>query len=83
VIAGFLYELGVTLEWEEVQLLARLGGWVPRTDRRPGKITLVRGLRRLMDTTATCTFLDLYVAEYGHLPPRIAAMLGHAPPPEL
>ena len=82
-IAGFLYELGVTLEWEEVQLLARLGGWVPRTDRRPGKITLVGGLRRLMDTIATCTFLDLYVAEYGHLTPRIAAMLGHAPPPEL
>ncbi len=27
--AGFLYELGVTLAWAEVTLLARLGGWVP------------------------------------------------------
>ena len=83
VVAGFLYELGVTLEWEEVQLLARLGGWVPRKDRKPGKITLVRGLRRLMDTIAPRSFLDLYAAEYGQLPPRIAAMLGHASPGEL
>ena len=83
VVAGFLYELGVTLAWEEVQLLARLGGWVPRKDRRPGKITLVRGLRRLLDTIATHSFLDLYAAEHGHLPPRIAAMLRHAPPPQL
>jgi hypothetical protein len=42
VAAGFLYELGVTLEWEEVQLLARLGGWVPCSDRNPGKIVLTR-----------------------------------------
>ena len=27
--AGFLYELGVTWEWAEVWVLARLGGWVP------------------------------------------------------
>ena len=26
VAAGFLYELGVTLEWAEVRLLTRLGG---------------------------------------------------------
>ena len=30
VAAGFLYELGVTLDWEEVQLLARLGGCAQR-----------------------------------------------------
>jgi hypothetical protein len=53
VAAGFLYQLGVTLEWAEVQLLAKLGGWVPHKDRRPGKITLMRGLRRLLDTLAT------------------------------
>jgi hypothetical protein len=35
VAAGFLYELGVTLEWEEVKLLARLGGWVKRKDNPP------------------------------------------------
>lgn len=75
VAAGFLYELGVTLEWEEVQLLARLGGWVARKDRQPGKITLVRGLQRLMDTLATHSVLEGYVAEHGRLPPRIAAML--------
>ena len=43
VAAGFLSQLGVTLEWAEVQLLAKLGGWVPHKDRRPGKITLMRG----------------------------------------
>ena len=26
VAAGFLYELGIALDWEEVRLLARLGG---------------------------------------------------------
>jgi hypothetical protein len=79
VAAGFLYELGITLEWEEVQLLARLGGWAPRKDRKPGKITLVRGLRRLIDSMVTQSFLESYVAEHGCLPPRIAAMLGQTP----
>jgi hypothetical protein len=27
VAAGFLFDLGVTFEWAEVQLLAKLGGW--------------------------------------------------------
>jgi Transposase DDE domain len=53
VAAGFLYELGVTLEWGEVWLLARLGGWVPHKDRKPGKITLTRGLRRLLEMLTT------------------------------
>jgi hypothetical protein len=44
--ARFLYELGVTLEWEAVQLLAKLGGWEVRPDRRPGKLTLTRGCGR-------------------------------------
>lgn len=79
VAAGFLYELGITLEWEEVQLLARLGGWAPHKDRKPGKITLVRGLRRLIDSMATQSFLESYIVEHGRLPPRIAAMLGQAP----
>ena len=49
VAAGPLYELGITLEWAEVQLLALLGGWVARKDNKPGKIVLTRGLRRLLD----------------------------------
>jgi hypothetical protein len=80
VAAGFLYELGVTLEWPEVQLLARLGGWTQRPDRKPGKIVLTRGLRRLMDMLVTEAFLNQYVAEHGALPPRIAAFLGRYPP---
>jgi len=32
VAVGFLYELGVTLEWEEVRLLRRLGGGEDRRD---------------------------------------------------
>jgi len=80
VAAGFLYELGVTLEWEEVRLLARLGGWAERKDNPPGKIVLTRGLRRLMDMLTTQAFLDGYREEYGALPPRIAAWIGEPPP---
>jgi hypothetical protein len=82
VAAGFLYELGVTLEWVEVRLLARLGGWAERKDNPPGKIVLTRGLRRLMNMLATQVFLDHYREEHGALPPRIAEWLGE-PPPEL
>jgi hypothetical protein len=80
VAAGFLYELGVTLEWEEVKLLARLGGWVERKDNPPGKIILTRGLRRLLGVLYTQAFLDHYREEHGALPPRIAAWIGESPP---
>jgi hypothetical protein len=83
VAAGFLYELGVTLEWEEVRLLARLGGWVERQDNPPGKIVLTRGLRRIMDMLSTQAFLDRYREQHGVLPPRIAAWIGEPPPSDL
>jgi hypothetical protein len=76
IAAGFLYELGVTLEWPEVQLLAKLGGWVPHKNRKPGKIILTRGLARVLDMFATQATLRAYVAEHGHLPPFIAAIIG-------
>jgi hypothetical protein len=75
VAAAFLYELGVTLEWQEVQLLARLGGWTARKDRQPGKIVLTRGLRRLADMLATQAFLNRYQAHHGPLPPGIANLI--------
>jgi hypothetical protein len=83
VAAGFLYELGITLEWAEVRLLARLGGWVERKNNPPGKIILTRGLHRLMDMLMTQAFLDHYREEYGALPPRIAAWIGETPPSDL
>jgi hypothetical protein len=83
VAAGFLYELGVTLDWEEVRILARLGGWAERKDNPPGKIVLTRGLRRIMDMLYTRAFLDRYREEHGALPPRIAAWIGEPPPEEL
>jgi len=84
VAAGLLYELGVTLEWAEVWLLARLGGWVPHKDRKPGKITLTRGLRRLLDMLTTEAILTAYWKEHGALPPKIAALLqGWQPAEEL
>jgi Transposase DDE domain len=76
VAAGFLYQLGVTLEWEEVRLLQRLGGGEERADRPPGKVVLTRGLRRLLDVFATEAILAAHIKEYGALPPRIAAILG-------
>jgi hypothetical protein len=85
VAAGFLYQLGVTLEWVEVQLLAKLGGWVPHKDRTPGKITLMRGFRRLLDMLATQAIRSLAAAQPGGLPPNILALLQgwQPPPPEL
>ena len=84
VAAGFLYELGVTLEWAEVWLLTRLGWWVPKQDRKLGKITLTRGLRRLLEVRETAAILRAYVSEHGHLPPQIEALLrGWQPPGEL
>lgn len=82
VAAGFLYDLGITLEWAEVYLLVRLGGWVPHKDRKPGKITLTRGLRRLVDMLTTEAILTSYSQQHGGLPPKIAALLGGGKPPE-
>lgn len=79
VAAGFLYELGVTLEWPEVRLLARLGGWVPHKDRPPGKTIITRGLQRLLDHWSTDAILAGEIAQHGSLPPRIAALLGRPP----
>jgi hypothetical protein len=76
VAAGFLFHLGVTLEWGEVRLLRRLGGGEERPHRPPGKIVLTRGLRRLLDHLATEAILQDEERRHGGLPPRIAAMLG-------
>lgn len=83
VAAGFLYELGVTLEWSEVRLMARLGGWVERKDRKPGKTVLTRGLQRLLDMLTTEAFLSAYIQEHGQLPPHIAALLKGWPQTQL
>jgi hypothetical protein len=80
VATGFLYDLGVTLEWGEVRLLRRLGGGEDRPNRPPGKIVLTRGLRRLLDHLATEAILADEERRHGGLPPRIAAMLGRTPP---
>lgn len=81
VAAGFLYELGVTFEWPEIRILARLGAWEERKDpkRRPGKIVLMRGLRRLLDLLATEAILADEITTHGALPPRLAALIGRSP----
>lgn len=75
VAAGFLYELGINLDWPEVQLLAKLGGFVPHKGRKPGKTVLTWGLHRVLDMLTTEALLERYVREHGALPPRIAALL--------
>jgi phosphopantetheine adenylyltransferase len=67
----------------KVQLLARLGGWTPHEDRKPGKTALTRGLRRMLDMLVTRSYLDRYVVEHGGLPPHIAALLTQPAPAEL
>jgi hypothetical protein len=76
VAAGFLFDLGVTLDWAEVRLLRRLGGGEDRPKRPPGKIVLTRGLRRLLDHLATEAILAAEIRQHGGLPPRLAALLG-------
>lgn len=84
VAAGFLFDLGVSFDWVEVQLLAKLGGWEPHKGRTPGKITLQRGLGRLLEMLATQAMLSSYATEHQGLPPRIAALLhGWQPPGDL
>lgn len=81
VAAGFLYEMGVTFSWEEVQLLARLGGYEPHKNRSPGKMVLLRGLSRLLELLSTQAILSRYASEHGGLPPKIAAFLPGWPSP--
>jgi hypothetical protein len=81
VAAGFLFDLGVTLDWREVRLLRRLGGGEDRPNRPPGKIVLTRGLRRLLDLLALEAILAAEEHAYGGLPPRLAALLGRTPAP--
>jgi hypothetical protein len=84
VAAGFLYRMGVSLQWDSVQLLARIGGWEPRPNRPPGKLTLTRGLRRLLDMLTTDAFLQAYYREHGPFPPDLAGLLhGWRPESEL
>jgi hypothetical protein len=84
VAAGFLFNLGVSFEWAEVQLLAKLGGSEPHKDRTPGKITLLRGLSRLLEMLATQATLSHYAAQHQGLPPNITAFLqGWQPPGDL
>jgi len=77
VAAGFLYELGISLEEEEVRILARLGGWEERPDRPPGKVVLTRGLARVLDMLTTAAILEQYKQAQGELPPQIRALLQH------
>jgi Transposase DDE domain len=79
VAAGFLCDLGVTLEWAEVRLLRRLGGGEDRPHRPPGKIVLTRGLHRLLDYLAMEAILADEECQHGGLPPRVAALLGRTP----
>jgi hypothetical protein len=84
VAAGFLYELGISLNDTTVQVLARLGGWEPRPDRPPGTFTLTRGLRRLVDMLTTDAWLQAYYRDHGPFPPQLAAFLpGWRPDDEL
>ena len=75
VAAGFLFQLGLTLDQPEIRLLARLGGWDERPNRPPGKLVLSRGLSRILDMLATEALLADHIAQHGDLPPFIKQLL--------
>jgi len=78
VAAGFLFQLGLTLDTAEVRLLARLGGWEERKTRPPGKLILTRGLRRLLDRLATDAILQDHLDQYGDFPPFVKRLLARS-----
>jgi hypothetical protein len=83
VAAGFLFQLGLSLDQPEVRLLAILGGWEERANRPPGKIILSRGLRRLLDKFATDALLRQYKQEHGDLPAFVKALAKRYGLPEI
>lgn len=46
-MAAFLFELGATLDDQQLQLVAHLGGWRRQDKHPPGKRVLTWGLERL------------------------------------
>lgn len=76
VAAGFLYEIDGGWEWVDVELLAKLGGFVPHKDRKPGKKILLWGLQRVQDYMVTQAILRQHKAATGSIPPGVAALLG-------
>ena len=75
VAAGFLYQMGVTLDWPEIRLLAQLGGWEERPNRKPGKIVITRGLEQLINSFVTQALLQAHIDQHGALPPGIVALI--------
>jgi hypothetical protein len=71
VAAGFLFHLGLTLDHWQIRLLARLSGWEERPNRPPGKRTLTRGLRRLLDLLTIEAILLEHIPQYSDLPPFV------------
>ncbi len=76
VAAGFLYEIDGGWEWVDVELLAKLGGFVPHKGRKPGKKILLWGLQRVQDYMVTEAILRQHKATTGSIPPGVAALLG-------
>lgn len=77
VAAGFLYEIDGGWEWADVELLAKLGGYVPHKGRKPGKKILLWGLQRVQDYMVTQAILRHHKAATGSIPPGVAALLGN------
>ena len=56
-------------------MLARLGVWEKHTNRPPGKIVLIRGLRRILDMFAADAILQDYRNKYRELSPFVKQLL--------
>lgn len=76
VAAGYLYEVQGTWTEEDIEWLAKLGGWEEHTNRQPGKIALRRGLRSILDYLVTRAALARYRDQHGGVPPAVVALLG-------
>jgi len=80
ITAGFLYQMGVTFQWEEVQLIAMLGAGSPQRSGT-GEDDYHARLASLDRYAGNTSGASRYASQHQGLPPNLTAFLQGWPPP--
>lgn len=75
VAAQYLYHKVASMDWPEIKLLAKLGGYVTKKNTKPGIRTITWGLQKIIDKLLADIVLEQYIKENGALPKKIQDML--------